>query len=52
MSQERIHVDPLHRRAGSGLFVDKYRIPDRGMAYPDALTSLLPDRSTGPGFRH
>ncbi|MDR2323171.1 MAG: glutamate decarboxylase [Microbacterium sp.] len=36
MSQERIHVNPLHRRAGSGLFVDKHRIPDRGM---DPLTA-------------
>ena len=36
MSQEHIHVNPLHRRAGSGLFVDKHRIPDRGM---DPLTA-------------
>ncbi|WP_336628672.1 MULTISPECIES: glutamate decarboxylase [unclassified Microbacterium] len=36
MSQERIHINPLHRRAGSGVSVDKHRIPDRGM---DPLTA-------------
>ncbi len=36
MSQERLHVNPLHRRPGSGPFVDKHRIPDRGM---DPLTA-------------
>jgi len=34
MSQERIHVNPLHHRPGTTLLVDKHRIPDQGM---DAL---------------